>query len=551
MVSARSLSPTRALSPPPTAWRGQPRAQSPVKPPPTLDLFTPPPTGSTDTRGVTLNPPESSPSERGEAVVQTPLTNHATRASGKHADEAEVRRDFEARIAAATAALNRTPSTASNRGKLERKPTKRGAMVISSPTLVSSSAKMTTVPIESPETPGPSLSRAFDKMSGSAGKMSQRWKKLGFKKGPSISGEMSPVTAPVPTPTLDSAISLRTQPPKQNLDAFRFPQTSAGLETPLEALPTPPGTANPTTGLRQMMDKLRRGGDDENTALHRSPSAPKPTTHTRQASRPLFELREPEKQLPVAKHSPSSSDDSAVAKFIAAGRAVGLNTDQLNEMLSSNGMLDRSASTTAHSTAPTSTSMNHSVPASPNLARMPSVDKGPKGLFRALSKRKKSQPTVPTEPQPPRNVVVRRTLLMADPTGLPVTPVLNRSPNPNGGSPGLSPRGPAPARKQSIKRKPVNLTREDRELVQNSPPAHQRSFSEGSVSIRSSGSGPGLAEAGGLGFLHPGMVPANQSRQSSLSAQSEGSLYDMYGEQEVLHEQRDSAQGSNNVVEIT
>jgi hypothetical protein len=393
-------------------------------------------------------------------------------------------------------------------------------------------------------------------MSGSAGKMSQRWKKLGFRKGPSISG-ISGDTSPLPTAqpsTLDSAISLRDEPPKQNLDAFRFPQTSASLETPLEALPTPPGTANPTTGLRQMMDKLRRGnGEDERAGLHRSPSAPKPSAHSRQASRPLFEMREPEKQLPVAKHSPSSSDDSAVAKFIAAGRAVGLNTDQLNEMLSANGMLERSgtASSMSHSTTPTSTSMNHSLPVSPNLARMPSVDKGPKGLFRSLSKRKKSQPTIPTESEP-RNVVVRRTLLMADPTGLPATPVLNRSPNANGGSPGLLPRGSAP-RKQSIKRKPVNLTREDRELVQNSPPAHQRSFSEGSVSIRSSGSGPG--EAGGLGFLHPGMVPGNpnQSRQSSVSAQSEGSLYELYGEQEVLHpepERRDSAQ-NNHAVEIT
>jgi hypothetical protein len=55
-----------------------------------------------------------------------------------------------------------------------------------------------------------------------------------------------------------------------------------------------------------------------------------------------------------------------------------------------------------------------------------------------------------------------------------------------------STRAFAGGRKQSIKRKPLNLTREDEALVSNSPPtsAHRRNFSTGTIQSNRSGDIP-------------------------------------------------------------
>jgi hypothetical protein len=50
-------------------------------------------------------------------------------------------------------------------------------------------------------------------------------------------------------------------------------------------------------------------------------------------------------------HKSTPSDDSAVAKFIAAGRALGLNDEQMNEMLAAKGMLNRSGSLRSNGSA--------------------------------------------------------------------------------------------------------------------------------------------------------------------------------------------------------
>jgi hypothetical protein len=457
-------------------------------------------------------------------------------------------------------------------------------MVISSPKLLSSSAKISATPLESPDVTSPGLTKAFEKMSGSTSKMSMRWKKLGFRKGPSFSGdEVTPfplATPPVPksAQTLEDPIALaRNIAPRQDLQTFRFPPPlqSAISDTPpvrtTEALrlPSPPGTANPTTGLKQMMGKLRRGKSDDQTeasCLQRSPSAPRPSRNMDPLEPPPAAINA---KSAVSHHSPSSSDDSAVAKFIAAGRAVGLNTEQLNEMLAANEMLQRSgtisSSRSYQSTAPTTTSFSQSQPSpspvSPSLGRMPSFDKESKGLFRSLSKPKKSQPNVQgvaDVAEEPRNVVVRRTLLMPEPLRLPETPTVLPSPGTHTNSPDSSASRPPAVRKQSIKRKPLNLTQEDRELVSNSPKSHQRSVSEGTIaSIRSNVATNG-GDTTGLGFLHPDVMPdgiaRDQSRDSSVSARSEGSLYDLYGEEPLQPrlDRRPSEQGgSNQAVEIT
>jgi hypothetical protein len=259
-------------------------------------------------------------------------------------------------------------------------------------------------------------------------------------------------------------------------------------------------------------------------------------------------------------------------------------------------MLDRSATTAScksyQSTAPTSNSLSQSghsrngsnsqatpqvqaqasftpaqVPSQP-LARNPSVSQSsepkPKGgIFRALSRRKgkavnSPSPAVPQIQEPaatePRNVLVRRTLLVphapASPAG-PTTPTKIKA-----GTAFESPdstRAFAGGRKQSIKRKPLNLTREDVALVSNSPPAsaHRRNFSTGTIQSNRSGDIPENQPGNkGLGFLHPlanstrsaqagssgfegvHSSPGSQSRISSGSkrrSSTGGSLYDLYG----------------------
>jgi len=266
-------------------------------------------------------------------------------------------------------------------------------------------------------------------------------------------------------------------------------------------------------------------------------------------------------------------------------------------MLVANGMLDRSATTASsksyQSTAPASNSLSNSghsrngshsqatpqpqaqsqlsqvqAPPPQPPARKPSVSqpsepKSKGGIFRALSRRKgkaadSPSPAVPQTQESsaaePRNVVVRRTLLVPHapvPTAGPTTPTKMKA-----GSAFESPdstRAFAGGRKQSIKRKPLNLTREDVALVSNSPPtsAHRRNFSTGTIQSNRSGDIPENQPGNkGLGFLHPlanstrpaqgggsgfGGIQSSPGSQSRISNGSKrrsstgGSLYDLYG----------------------
>jgi hypothetical protein len=299
--------------------------------------------------------------------------------------------------------------------------------------------------------------------------------------------------------------------------------------------------------------------DNTSTTVARSQSAKvEPAGKARRTSedRSLEEAgaSQPAKTPPEFRnlHSPSSSNDSAVAKFIEAGRAVGLNDEQLQEMLVAKGMLNRSQESasmrsqpsTAATSAATAPSPSSLASAAASLARAPSTEKksgGAKGLFRSLS-RKKSRPSLPDtaakQPQPPvqasqpppdplpRNTIVRRTLVLPDN----IPPSLHTL-----DSPASSHGRPSPnTRKLSVKRKPLNLTREDQALVQNSPPPHQRKTSIGTTSSAVSEH----ANNPGLGFLHPAAslgrsassIHASEGETASLARSSTGgSLYDLYG----------------------
>ena len=546
-----------------------------------------------------VEPPLTSaqtPSAEGhDEMIHTPISDQLSRnpsarnpaniREGKVAldEDPEVRRDFEARIAAATAALNRTPTTSGS--KLERKPTKKGVFSISGPKLVSSSSNVPTNPLTPPEAPiDASTKKALEKTSGS-GKGSGRWRKLGFRSRPSQSGQNTPESAtpaPMPRPVtpskstttspalgptpkteknLAAAIKLPTDSPiSPDLDNFKFPpignkqpRNPAIRDRPI----SPPMPYQPT--MQQVAEMTPR-------ALYVEPDV----GGTKQSN--------VDQAAKSGDHSHSSSD-STVAKFIESGRALGLNQEQLDQMLVANGMLDRSA--TATSSRPSQSSVNTSNSLSnstasvsqtqlQSLVRNPSVSQAsePKakgGLFRSFSKKKgkAAGPQTPAAPEPkvqeplpePRNVVVRRTLLLPHPPTLPAgptTPTKNKT-----GSAFESPdsiRKFAGGRKQSIKRKPLNLTREDHELVSSSPPtsAHRRNFSTGTIQSNRSGDIPDNQPGNkGLGFLHPlagstrsqgqghsssfsglNSSPGGQSRISEGSkrrSSTGGSLYDLYG----------------------
>ena len=515
------------------------------------------------------------PSGKYDEVVITPSSDPLSRQRSRRIpleEDPEVRREYEARIAAATAALNRTPSAGPGL-RLERKTTKRGAMVISSPKLMASSTALSATP-STPPSVAPILPRS------GSGKKSLRWKSFGFRKGQSMSGE-EPTTSPaasaspgpssVPQQKLEEPIALQpTDTISTELNAFRFPPNSASATAgadsaarsdPAVLLPSPPGTANPTTGLKQIMGKFRRGRSDErpqDTTLgphHTEPTALSSVAMAQAGqTAPMVDLV---KLLDEAQHSPSLSEDTAVARFVEAGRALGHTSEQLNEMLAQKGMLNRSgtsgSSESYQSTTATTASVSHSSPspASPSIAQVLSTDNtdnGNKGLFRSLSRGKKAQHASPSVPaptaeagdSPSRNVVVRRTLLITS-DAIPNTPDAaayptptitfeSQSPDPNAGRFGST------QRKLSVKRKPINLSREDIELVSNSPRAHRRNPS---VVTMESGKSDGGNEPAGLGFLHPNLpvgqasgsahsTPASTRGSSMRKSSGGGSFYDLY-----------------------
>lgn len=627
---------------PPSAWRRPSAERSNPSPAPSVQptppkslagLFTPPstatPTGTAETSQPTrqahatvpepIQPPLQTPSAEGhDEIVYTPQSDPLSRKTSSAAatreiikvpleEDPEVRRDFEARIAAATAALNRKPSLGGS--KLERKPTKKGAaIVISSPKLVSSSANVTATPLTPPESSiDPAMRKALDKTSGTAGgKSTGRWRKLGFRRGPSLSNQVpsaeQPHSPPPPTPPMASITpTLGATPATEkkleeaidlpagatispDLDNFKFPplanrtqKNPALRDRPI----SPPMPYQPAMQQVVQPPSALMRAESDRAARPRPPAgAAADTVSPPHSALPLTAL--PAAATRSGTHSHSSSSNSAVAKFLESGRALGLNQEQLDQMLLANGMLDRSATTASsrsyQSTAPTTTSFSQSghshtrSDSQPKQATLKqstankSEDKPKGGLLRAFSKSRKTKTTAeahkpldssvskPDEPIPVnRNVVVRRTILMAhDEVKLPTTPTMLKTPSTVAESPDMS--RAATGRKQSIKRKPLNLTREDHELVSSSPPAHRRNFSTGTTySNRSDGqpepAGPGVVNKG-LGFLHPlgnstrsivgtgssltgiSESPGDRRRSSDSRRRSStgGSLYDLYGD---------------------
>jgi len=452
--------------------------------------------------------PEAAKISRDDMVVSP--TTGASRAKPHRVapeDDPNVRRDFEARIAAATAALNRTPSVSAS---LQRKNTKRtGLFKISSPTLVSSSATIGGTPLTPGDSPIESgVAKALEKASGSGSKMSMRWRKLGFKRGTSVSNTADiaslPASAqPMPVPRLEGPIALRDEPlpPKSvpavasqntskspDLNAFRFP-TSATL------LPTSSPVEIAKTASDRLGDNTQNLSDEPNSA-----------------------------SLARVLHSPSSSGDTAVIKFIEAGRAVGLNDVQLNDMLIAKGMVDQThphSSPSLASTAPPAVATD--------ISQQPSTDKKTaKGLFRSLS-RKKSRPSgkaaESTEPVP-RNIIVRRTILVpSEASPLASSGYINGQASPS------SSLG-ATQRKLSVKRKPLNLTKEDHVLVQSSPTRRSRKESTATTSSGLSADHPRPEETVGLGFRYTeaslGPEQSSSSVNATDSVSESGSLYDIY-----------------------
>lgn len=527
-------------------------------------------------------PPQPLPAPPTQEVPNAESFSSATRMRGNVIDntteslETEKEKDFRTRIAAATAALNRNPSIQGAR--LERKNTKRGAaMVISSPKLLSSTAKVPTHPLTPPDHPSAVdsiLEKSLEKMSGSGSKMSQKWKKL-MKKGPSVSsseafkpvhpmsaansGSTDPNSIPQPAPVArlqrsnsqsvsrtlgapiqlrqeaNTAISLSSAPP--DLKSFQFPRRIDQREGSNADQKTCPAMTISQVPTRVITPP--------NTTVH--------------GDAPLDQLSE---------RTQSPTQDTAILNFLQAGRQLGLKEDQLKAILVQKEMLNDSDTIASKDSAlPNSEPVLKISPSSSARQRSPTpiwqaekaiAKQKKEGLFRSLSKKARELPIRMRTPEPPQKevvtpvsvsrplhdkVVLRRTMIFPD--GL--TPsAFQMSSDVTPGSPSSSNVGRQPSqRKLSIRRKPLNLSKEDRELVSNSPPAHQTGF--GSNASPSQKHENIAHEDQNFGFVYRN--PAHRADDStkrrslasmtlsrrSLSGMSErsstaGSLIDMYGD---------------------
>ena len=499
--------PTQATSPPsafPEAFsRDKESATSTVSTDPAFARRASiPPLGPVATRRA------QTPSDEIVATPPTAVTGTATRIAPEA--DPDVRRDFEARIAAATAALNRTPSISAS---LQRRNTKRnGGLKISSPTLVSSSATLGGVPLVGSPSIDPSMAKALEKASGSGSKMSMRWRKLGFRRDRSITNHPE-MPSPPASARLEDPIKLRagnvTQAPLQ-LPASGFPKRATESESPdlnafrfpvsiPQALPRAHAAKTVTIGAPLEPSEQHTGG-----------------SHFTQ----LADQTAPT-ELARAPHSYASSTDTAMNKFIEAGRAVGLDDLQLNDMLAAKGIPEASSLRTDKA---------ESAPAPVAAAVEPQSTVGKKtarGLFRSLS-RKKSRPSVSDksagtpetvrEPMP-RDKVVRRTLLVPSEVPLLAPSVLAQKQGSPASSQGQS------QRQLSIKRKPLNLTKEDHALVYKSPSDQMRKASTATTGSTLSVDTPRIEDNAGLSLLRA-EDPIYHSTSEDIS--ESGSLYDIY-----------------------
>ena len=457
-------------------------------------------------------------------------------------------RDFEERIAKATAMLQRTPSVK----PLSRKGTKRGQTpkVISSPQLVSSTAQIPTTPLSPPGTASrsqqeidPTIARALEKASGT--KMSARIKRLaGFKKTPVLESTTlaSPASLNAAHGGLAAPIDLQSGSGSAPavMDHFRFPsfsnpstpnlsavvEPSAPLGGP-SSIPSPPSSANPQ-GLRGVMTRFKRNRKKSDAALGRPESPgfglvepkelkalvksmpgqpPKPEPPTLQ----LRNSNSSQKSGPTGNGtSPAPPGEAAISQLYSAADALGLDAAGLDHLLAS-------SSTTPSAVRTSDTALGDSAPPLP-----PSI-------LRSTSK-------------PGENLsVVRRTIIIPHNS--------MSAPEPIAEEPELQVPFEGTQRKLSIKRKPVKLNLSDRELVSGD---HQRAGSISSVRTdnlvaideSSSAVGPSSPRvrqnSGTSDLLSPTravgsfQLPNSPSAQSFATSQRRssagGSFYDLYAD---------------------
>ncbi|WVN89783.1 uncharacterized protein L203_105013 [Cryptococcus depauperatus CBS 7841] len=486
--------------------------------------------------------------------------------------EAEREKDFRIRIAAATAALNRNTSIQDTR--LERKGTRSStAKVISGPKLLSSTTNVSLVPLSPDRSVDTTVTRS--QSSGSSNKMSQRWKRL-MKKGPSLSNSdiVKPVVPNAPTPQ-----SALLEHPKQQLmmasallQRANSQKVANALETPIHltekevnkseiAPPSAPSNLDMYRFPPQDENDLKRVKDPATALSESATTIPTPPNTGGISNFP---------QSVTSRHCRAATQDSAVHKFLQAGRELGLTEEQLQEMLVQKGMItsnDIATTPCLDEIERVELDPIHPSPVSPVTQQEPlpivQTPEKKKGLFRSLSKKAKELPSRVRMPEESQSgivisapasqasqstrdkVIVRRTMILPD--GLIIVPSTPQQVEKPLGSPDSSPFARQPSqRKPSVRRKPLNLSKEDRELVSNSPPAHQHRFSINANSNHKLSTSTG-DEGHGSEFLYPGSALVNgdfsrtgsnvsgsasgrsfsgKSQQSSAG----GSLIDMYGD---------------------
>lgn len=236
-------------------------------------------------------------------------------------DDPDARRDIEERIQLANSSLFRAPSRSAHKRSLSKKQ-------ISSPTLVSYSAKVPTTPIAS--IPGVGDQGSLGKKAGEKGssghKLSGRWRKLGFKR-PSISGaEVTPFMPPMPPATAPLSGPLATTPRQQqqqtaqptppaslsrkpegtDLHGFRFPHAPDGV----------PGSQNGGADMPAPNGVVPRG--TQNTPHHDAPNGRAVPTHASPVLASQPQSRTPPQHLSAL---PSQSPPVALTRGSPGGDA--------------------------------------------------------------------------------------------------------------------------------------------------------------------------------------------------------------------------------------
>ncbi|BEI87500.1 uncharacterized protein CcaverHIS019_0102180 [Cutaneotrichosporon cavernicola] len=489
-------SPLAALAMLPGALPGMPPqpvdpSELPYGPPP------PRPAHSSDVVARTQNSTPSLPSSQN----QSPTTADHARGESKGRmwldDDPEAKRDIEKRIANATSDLFRASSGRAHKRSLSKSARKQ----ISSPTLLTYSANVPTVPIANIEDSPHQRTGSTDKPKR---KLSLRWKRKGKKSAEGTPPPPSSLPGKFATPST-------TQPSTANTPA------SATSITKSVASPTPAPRKKSETDLND----FRFPNTPSSTNLQKEVNdAPRPVAAQTPAQTQARSLPSVAQVVELAKktHKLSGSEDSvALARFFESGRAVGLSEAQLQDMLRQNTTLNRSGTNTSSrshgSTAPTSARSHGQSPqpGSPlpgtmhlgngvklqppaSLARMPTpvVEKSDAG---SIHSERASSDIADTEPVP---VIVRHTVVMVEDMDL-----RTQTPPQSGFLQTESQK--SPTRSNSIRRKPVPITADDRDLLSLSPkssyaasassytashashnPGHQRNFSNASYSQRQS-----------------------------------------------------------------